>query len=125
QRRRAKSVAQSRPGSVHVRLVATLHADSPVVRCIIDVDNQATWHRLRARVPTGLAGTTAVAGTAFGTVARPAVAAPAAAYPLETPVRTAPAHHFVAAAGGPRGLAPLAPGCFGAGWAGGGALGSP
>jgi len=122
QRRRAKSVAQSRPGSVHVRLVATLHADSPVVRCIIDVDNQATWHRLRARVPTGLAGTTAVAGTAFGTVARPAVAVPTAAYPLETPVRTAPAHRFVAAAGGPRGIALLAPGFFEYEWTAGGDL---
>src|SRR5216110_1618644 len=112
QRRRANGVAQSRPGSVHVRLVVTLHADSPMVRCIVDVDNQATWHRLRARVPTGLAGTTAVAGTAFGTVARPAVAVPTAAYPLETPVRTAPAHRFVAAASGARGLALLAPEFF-------------
>jgi len=105
-----------------VRLVATLHADSPVVRCIIDVDNQATWHRLRARVPTGLAGTTAVAGTAFGTVARSAVAVPTAAYPLETPVRTAPAHRFVAAAGGPRGIALLAPGFFEYEWTAGGDL---
>src|SRR5256886_1866454 len=53
QRRRANGVAQSRPGSVHVRLVVTLHADSPMVRCIVDVDNEATWHRLRARLPTG------------------------------------------------------------------------
>src|SRR5216110_2116816 len=112
QRRRANGVAQSRPGSVHVRLVVTLHADSPMVRCIVDVDNQATWHRLRARVPTGLAGTTAVAGTAFGAVARTPVAAPSAAYPLETPVRTAPAHRFVAAASGARGLALLAPEFF-------------
>src|SRR5213082_2909830 len=122
QRRRAESVAQSRPGSVRVRLVATLHADSPVVRCIIDVDNQATWHRLRARVPTGLTGTTAVAGTGFGTVARPAVAVPAAGYPLETPVRTAPAHRFVAAANGPRGIALLAPGFFEYEWTPGGDL---
>ena len=34
------------------------------------------------------------------------------AYPLETPVRTAPAHRFVAAANGARGLAVLAPGFF-------------
>src|SRR5207253_1436460 len=112
QRRRANGVAQSRPGSVRVRLVVTVHADSPMVRCIVDVDNQATWHRLRARLPTGLAGTTAVAGTAFGAVARTPVAAPSAAYPLETPVRTAPAHRFVAAASGPRGLALLAPEFF-------------
>ena len=58
---------------VGIRLVVTLYADSPTVRCILDIDNQATWHRLRARVPTGLAGATAVAGTAFGSVARPPV----------------------------------------------------
>src|SRR5438105_3482067 len=120
--RARKGVAQSRPGSVHVRLVVTLHADSPMVRCIIDIDNQATWHRLRARVPTALAGTAAVAGTAFGAVGRPAVAVPAAAYPLETPVRTAPAQRFVAAASGPRGLALLAPGFFEYEWTPGGDL---
>ena len=120
--RARKGVAQSRPGSVHVRLVVTLHADSPMVRCIVDIDNQATWHRLRARVPTALAGTAAVAGTAFGAVGRPAVAVPAAAYPLETPVRTAPAQRFVAAASGPRGLALLAPGFFEYEWTPGGDL---
>src|SRR2546430_10890988 len=104
QQRHVNTVTQHRPGHVTVRLVVTLHADSPMVRCIIDIDNQATWHRLRARVPTGLAGTAAVAGTAFGAVGRPAVAVPAAAYPLETPVRTAPAPRFVAAASGPPGL---------------------
>src|SRR5207244_9626288 len=57
-------------GRVSVRLVITLHADSPVVCCILDVDNQATLHPLRARVPTHLSGVPAVAGAAFGTVAR-------------------------------------------------------
>jgi len=94
------------------RLVVMLHADGPLIRCILEIENQAGWHRLRARLPTGLAGTTAVAGTAFGAVARTPVAAPSAAYPLETPVRTAPAHRFVAAASGPRGLALLAPEFF-------------
>jgi len=97
---------------VSVRLVITLHADSPVVRCILDVDNQATWHRLRARVPTNLSGVPAVAGAAFGTVARAPVAVHAADYPLETPVATAPAQRFVAAADGRRGLALLTPGFF-------------
>src|SRR5207249_4198674 len=97
---------------VGIRLVVTLYADSPTVRCILDIDNQATWHRLRARVPTGLAGATAVAGTAFGSVARPPVVVAAADYPIETPVRTAPAHGFVAAASGARGLAIVAPGFF-------------
>src|SRR5207302_309911 len=89
-----------------------LHAAGPLIRCILEIENQAGWHRLRARLPTGLAGTTALAGTAFGAVARTPVAAPSAAYPLETPVRTAPAHRFVAAASGPRGLALLAPEFF-------------
>ena len=105
-----------------LRLVVMLHADSPLVRCILEIDNRAGWHRLRARVPTGLAGTVAVAGTAFGTVARPAVAVPRADYPIETPVRTAPAHGFVAVAGGPRGLALLAPGFFEYEWTPGGDL---
>src|SRR5438128_10821184 len=97
---------------VGIRLVAILYADSPMVRCILDIDNQAAWHRLRARSPVGLPGAAAVAGTAFGSVARPAVAVDLADFPLETPVRTAPAHGFVAAASGARGLALLAPGFF-------------
>jgi len=105
-----------------IRLVVMLHADSPMVRCILDVDNWATWHRLRARLPTGLPGAAAVSGTAFGAVARPPVAAEAADYPLETPVRTAPAHRFVAAASGTRGLALLAPGFFEYEWTRGGDL---
>jgi mannosylglycerate hydrolase len=105
-----------------VRLLVMLHADGPLIRCILEIENRTGWHRLRARLPTGLAGTPAVAGTAFGAVARPAVAVPAAAYPLETPVRTAPAHRFVAAASGPRGLALLAPGFFEYEWTPGGDL---
>src|SRR5207244_3522075 len=97
---------------VGIRLVALLYADSPMVRCILDIDNQAAWHRLRARLPVGLPGTAAVAGTAFGSVARPPIAVDPADFPLETPVRTAPAHGVVAAASGARGLALLAPGFF-------------
>jgi alpha-mannosidase len=107
---------------VGIRLVVMLHADSPIVRCILDVDNRGTWHRLRALLPTGLVGAAAVAGTAFGAVARPPVAAAAADYPLETPVPTAPAHRFVAAASGARGLALLAPGFFEYEWTSGGEL---
>src|SRR5207244_6100591 len=59
---------------VGMRLVAILYADSPMVRCILDIDNQAAWHRLRARLPVGLPGAAAVAGTAFGSVARPPIA---------------------------------------------------
>jgi alpha-mannosidase len=97
---------------VGIRLVVILYADSPMVRCILDIDNQAAWHRVRARLPVGLAGAAALAGTAFGTVARPPVTVDPADYPLETPVRTAPAHGFVAAASGARGLALFAPGFF-------------
>src|SRR5438132_1527767 len=97
---------------VGIRLVAILYADSPMVRCILDIDNQAAWHRLRARSPVGLPGAAAVAGTAFGSVARPPIAVDPVDFPLETPVRTAPAHGFVAAASGARGIALLAPGFF-------------
>src|SRR5881296_1186385 len=46
---------------VGLRLVAILYADSPMVRCMLDIDNQATWHRLRARFPVDLPGAHAVA----------------------------------------------------------------
>src|SRR5205807_3491620 len=92
------------------------------VRCILDIDNQAAWHRLRARLPVGLPGTAAVAGTAFGSVARPPIAVDPADFPLEAPVRTAPAHGFVAAASGARGLALFAPGFFEYEWTGRGDL---
>jgi 2-O-(6-phospho-alpha-D-mannosyl)-D-glycerate hydrolase len=95
-------------------LVVQLYADSSLVRCTLEIDNRATHHRLRARLPLGsrLAETAAVAGVAFGTAVRAAVIADPADYPLETPVRTAPAHRFVAAARGARGLALLAPAFF-------------
>jgi len=97
---------------VAVRLVVMLHADSPIVRCVLEIENSARWHRLRARTPTGLGGAAAVAGTAFGSIARAPRASGAADHVLETPVATAPAHRFIAAATGRRGLALLAPGFF-------------
>ena len=115
-------VTRDRMGRVDVRLVVMLHADSPIVRCLLDIDNQATWHRLRARIPTSVTGVAAVAGAPFGSVARRPVAATPESYPLETPVRTAPAHRFVAAARGQRGLALLAPGFFEYEWTPGGDL---
>jgi 2-O-(6-phospho-alpha-D-mannosyl)-D-glycerate hydrolase len=93
------------------RLVVMLHADSPIVRCVLEIDNHANNHRLRARLPTALTGN-AVAGTAFGAVVRRPVTVDPAEFPLETPVATAPAHRFAAAAAGRRGLALLAPGFF-------------
>jgi len=97
---------------IDARLVVQVFADSPVVRVTLDVDNRNRFHRLRARLVTGLAGVPATAGAGFGAVERPAVSIDAAAYPRETPVRTAPAHRFVAAARSGRGLAVLAPAFF-------------
>lgn len=97
---------------IDARMIVQIYADSPVVRVTLYVDNQHAHHRLRARIPLGLAGIPAVAGTAFGTVERAAVQVPPKAYPRETPVRTAPAQRFVAAARGSRGLAVLAPAFF-------------
>ncbi|OLE60815.1 MAG: hypothetical protein AUG10_03975 [Gemmatimonadetes bacterium 13_1_20CM_2_70_10] len=59
---------------------------------------------------------------AFGLEPRLPVTADPAEFPLETPVRTAPAHRFVAAAVGKRGLAILAPGFFEYEWTPGGDL---
>jgi alpha-mannosidase len=105
--------ARWRMKTVAARLVVMLHADHPVVRCVLEIDNRAPNHRLRARVPTALGGGRgALAGAAFGAVRRPPVSVDPAAFPKETPVATAPAHRFVAVADGRRGLALLAPGFF-------------
>ncbi|HSD30636.1 MAG TPA: glycosyl hydrolase-related protein [Gemmatimonadales bacterium] len=100
-----------RRGKVGVRLLVSLHADSPVVRCILDVDNGALHHRLRARVPMGSADP-ALVGTQFGQESRPLAAPSPARGALEAPVATAPAHRFLAVMGNGRGLALLAPGFF-------------
>ena len=97
------------PGRVGVRVTLALHADSPIVRVIFVIENEAANYRLRARFPTGVAGV-ATAGAPFGAVARPN--RDGGLYPLETPVHTAPAHRFVAVSAGRRGLAVLAPGFF-------------
>lgn len=97
---------------IDVRQVVQLYADSPVVRVTLEIDNRNRSHRLRARSAIGLEGVPATAGTAFGAVSRAAVSVDPAAYSRETPVRTAPAQRFVAAAHGNRGLAVLAPAFF-------------
>ncbi len=99
-------------GRVEVRLVLTMHAGSPALRCTLEYDNQATDHRLVLRLPSGVAGAPAVAGGPFGAVERSATAPSGTGTPLETPVRTAPAQRFVAVAERSRGLALLAPGFF-------------
>ena len=97
-------------GRVDVRWVLTLHADSPVLRCTLEIDNRARDHRLRLRVPSGVPGVPATAGGPFGPIVRPAIAVEGARYVRETPVATAPAQRFVAVAGAFRGLAVLTPG---------------
>jgi alpha-mannosidase len=99
-------------GDVALRLVLAMHAGSPVLRCTLEYDNGATDHRLRVRLPTGVAGVPAAAGGAFGVVERGPGAPNTTNAALETPVNTAPAQRFVAVAGGARGLALLAPGFF-------------
>jgi alpha-mannosidase len=98
------------PGAT-ARTVIELYDESPVVRCLFDVTNRASGHRLRLRCPLGVTGT-AVAGSAFGSVRRAPITVRAEDFPRETPLTTAPAHRFVAAAQGNRGLALLAPGFF-------------
>jgi mannosylglycerate hydrolase len=95
-----------------LRLLLTLHAHSPALRCTAEIDNRATDHRLRLRVPSGVPAVPAVAGGPFGPITRPAPVAVGARYPRETPVTTAPAQRYVAVASGTRGLALLAPGFF-------------
>jgi 2-O-(6-phospho-alpha-D-mannosyl)-D-glycerate hydrolase len=100
-----------RRGKVGVRFLVSLHADSPVVRCIFDVDNGARYQRLRARVPMGSADA-ALVGTQFGQEVQPLTTPGPAREALEAPVTTAPAHRFVAVTAGGHGLAVLAPGFF-------------
>ena len=95
---------------IDARLVVRLHAGSPIVHCRLELDNRATDHRLRARIPTGLAGVELLTGAQLGALRRAPVRVDPRAYPEETPVATAPAHRFCAAARGERGVALLVPG---------------
>jgi alpha-mannosidase len=99
-------------GRVEVRAVLTLHADSPVLRCTLELNNEARDHRLRLRIPAGASSPAVAAGGPFGTVVRRRTEVETGRYLSETPVRTAPAHRFVVAAGGENRLAVLAPGFF-------------
>ena len=99
-------------GFVEVRLVVTLYAGSPVIRCTLEIDNRASDHRIRLRSRTGLPEGPAVSGSQFGIRERGAQQSDGRAYPRETPVFTAPAHRYVARAEGTRGLAIFAPGFF-------------
>jgi mannosylglycerate hydrolase len=99
-------------GLVAVRLVLSVHSGSPALRCTYHIDNQGLNHRLRARLPSGASGGSAVSGSQFGSLARKPVEITAGAYPRETPVATQPAQRYVAHAGRGRGLAVFAPGFF-------------
>lgn len=106
---------------VEVRLRLILLAGEPFVRCVLDLENRATNRRLRARVPAGIVSPTAIAGTSFGAIERtgePTEPAVAPEGPAEAAVATAPAHRYVAAANGDRGLAIFAPGFFEYEWTG-------
>ncbi len=105
------SMGSAGTGRLSARLLVVLHADSPLVRLRLDLENQATGHRLRARFPVG-AGGTAVAGAAVGLERRPAIRVPRNQKEIERTVPTAPAQRFVAAGAGTRRLAVLAPGFF-------------
>jgi mannosylglycerate hydrolase len=99
-------------GRVEVRLVLSMHAASPALRCTLEYDNRATDHRLVLRLPTGVTDATGVAGGPFGQVERPAGAPGVGDASLEAPATTAPAQRFVAVAERSRGLALMAPGFF-------------
>ena len=100
-----------RRGRIVVRLTVMVRADSPAVQCLLDVDNQASNHRLRARIPTGLPGH-AIAGVQFGQAERAPVSSAIGSPMLEAPVRAAPAHRFVTVSSEDRGLGVLTPGFF-------------
>lgn len=101
-------------GRVRAEYTLELVGDEAAVRGTIRLENQATDHRLRLRFPTGLRGARCVAGAPFGSVERgPVPRRPAVHGSLrETPVATAPAHRWVAAARGGVGLVVLMPGFF-------------
>ncbi len=98
-------------GRVDARLRLEAVGDSPVLRCTVGLDNQARDHRLRLRIPTGLRGRPVLAGAQFGTIERTALKRQGR-HPAESPVPTAPAQRWVAAARGARGLAVFMPGFF-------------
>jgi hypothetical protein len=99
-------------GAIDLRLVVSLHAGSPAVRCTLEIDNHASDYRLRLRAPTGLQRGNPVAGAQFGFIERAPLDRSQRKYPRETPVSTAPAHRYVTRAVKSRGLALLAPGFF-------------
>jgi alpha-mannosidase len=101
-----------RSGRIRARLLLALYADSPILRCTLELENAATDHRLRLRIPSGRPGADTIAGGPFSAVRRTQHPPESWRYPRETPVPTAPAQRFVASATSEGGLAVLAPGFF-------------
>ena len=97
------AIAVGDPG---LRLTWMLHADSPIVRVVVRHHHTGRDHRLRALVPTHLAGVDAVAGGQFGPVRRGTGRAVAEGAPTgERSPATNPCQRVVAIARGGRGLA--------------------
>jgi alpha-mannosidase len=109
---RAGAGIEGRAGIVTAHCQAEAIGDSQALRLRLALDNQAQDHRLRLRLPTGLARTPILAGAQFGVVGRPPPSRVSGPQRLESPVPTAPAHRFVAAASTGYGLAVFAPGFF-------------
>ena len=99
-------------GKVRATLRLAIRGDEPFVRGEIELDNQASDHRLRLRLPLGFRDTRLRAGAQFGWVDREPGRPAGRRAPLEAPTATAPAHRWVAAARGDRGVALLLPGFF-------------
>lgn len=97
-----------RGGRVRWDHTIELVGDTPALRVRVALDNGAKDHRLRLRLPTGLTRGRVRAGAPFGWVERGVVRSRRPRG--EWPVATAPAHRWVAAAAGRRGLALFAPG---------------
>jgi hypothetical protein len=97
-------------GQVASRLVLRLHRDTGLLHCTLVIDNGAIDHRLRLRLPTGLAGEALVTGTAFGIERRVGQTWESTRASGEQPVATIPAHRFAAVAAKGRGLALFVPG---------------
>lgn len=104
-------LAAAAGGVIACRQVLVMHEDSPLLRIRLDIDNRAGDHRLRARFPID-AGQEALAGAAFGWERRGSVEPDTRPGLIERPVLTAPAHRYVAAGEGKRGLALFAPAFF-------------
>ncbi len=107
-------------GAIGCRLLVTVLDGEPLVRLRLDLDHQAVNHRLRVWFPTGLPGRV-IAGLQVGQEERLPGATERTA--PETIEPTFPAHRFVAASRGTRGLGVFMPGFFEAEWTESGEIG--